>query len=121
MAEDPNRPLETWEVRDFMESTRDFRAELDRERTEFRAAVRAIPDIQRETHRQSVALFAVDEKNEFGQPGVVPTLREMLVCWRVLRRVVPWLWAAILGLTSLIVPVIGLLYQLLTTGAIKFG
>ena len=121
MVQDPNRPLETWEVRDFMESTRDFRSELEKERIEFRAAVRAIPEIQRELNRQSVALFSTNEDNEFGMQGMVPTMREMLICWRVLRRMVPWLWSAIAALVALIVPVIGLLWQLLTQGVIKLG
>lgn len=117
MAIDPNRPVENWELNSIIQWRNKAEAQLDALST----LPAKIDAIQRETNRQSTALFAVDDKNEFGQPGVVPTIREMLLCWKLLRRMVPWIWAAIAGLVSLIVPVIGLLYQLLTQGVIKIG
>lgn len=118
--QNPNEPLEPWELRDFMRTTNDFRQEVERERIQFMAAVEAIPAIKRETERQSVALFSTDENNAVtGMMGIVPTVREVTVWFKVLRKMVPWFWAAVLALISMFGTIIGMLYKLVAAGAFK--
>ena len=119
MAEDPNRELANWELRKFMQTTTDFRVELERELVDFRNAVRAIPGMETELRRMGLALFAVDDKNEFGVQGAMHTLRELDICWKVLRRMVPYFWTAVIGLASLFGTIIGMLYKLVSIGVIK--
>jgi hypothetical protein len=116
----PNEPLEPWEIRAFMDTTRDFRKIVESERLEFMSAVKAIPGIKRETERQSVALFSTDEDNEVtGMMGLVPTAREFVITFRLLKKTVPWIWAAVAAIVSLFGTIIGMLYELVKSGALK--
>jgi len=120
MADDPNRTLANWEVREFMRTTTDFRKQLERERESFRMAVEAIPEIKRMINRQEVALFAQDDKNEFGMIGVIPTMREIVIAIGLVRKLIPYFWPIVLSLVAMGGTIIGMLYKLVPRSAL-FG
>lgn len=122
MSQNPNEPLEPWEMREFIKTTTNFRADLEREQLAFREAVAAIPDIRRETRRQSAALFEEDpEKSGTGMPGLVRqarNLQEFLVGLRWARWLVVGVFAMLLSLLPLLGFLARVLYSLNDSGAL---
>lgn len=118
--QNPNEPLEAWEIRDFMRTTNDFRADLERERVRFHEAVEAIPYIKKETERQSAALFAENEKDSgTGMVGLVPFAREFVIASKWIKRAGPWFVFFLFGMAFMMAVIIGMLYRIAEKGTWK--
>jgi hypothetical protein len=115
--QNPNEPLEPWELRDFIRTTTNFRAELEKEQVRFHEAIESIPAIKRETDRQSAALFAENEKDSgTGIQGLVPLAREVVILVKWAQRLTPWIGGALLGIAFMLAVVIGMLYKMAAGG-----
>jgi len=76
-----------------------------------------VAEIKKETHRQSIALFATDDSNDFGIIGLVPTVREWSYGLKWIRRGA----VAMAALISTLAGLIGWLIQMLYSAGLLKG
>ena len=118
--QNPNDPLEPWEIREFIDTTTDFRKLMEKERAEFHDAIVAIPHIKRETERQSAALFSETESESgTGMLGLVPMAREAIIGFRWTKRALWVIGGLMTGVATLIATLIGMISKLVESGALK--
>jgi len=125
MGEDPNREVPAWEMRDHMRTHNNFRLETETRFSDLDKLSDKLDCLAREQRRTSLALFAPDDKNEFNMVGVLHTVREGTVAWSLVRKSLPWLWAALGSLLALMLFLLGVvmrvMYQLITKGVINIS
>lgn len=122
MTQNPNEPLEPWEIRQFITTTTDFRKDLELEQLRFREAVEAIPEIRRDSQRLHKALFEEDpDKSGTGMPGLVRqarNLQETLVGLKWIRWLIAGVACMFLAMLPVMAFLVRVLYALADSGAL---
>ena len=88
------------------------------------------PDFQKPTdfdlwnHMRTINEFRLDTEKELPElrkelNAVRAEVAEILLCVSIVKRIVPWFWAAVLGIAGISGTIIGMLYKLIPPGALK--
>ena len=75
-------------------------------------------------HMQTINRFRKDAETELPElrkelNAVRAEVAEILLCVSIVKRIVPWFWAAVLAIAGISGTVIGMLYKLIPPGALQ--
>jgi hypothetical protein len=90
MADDPNKPVEPYQLWDHMRTMNRFRAKSEDDIEKLRVEIERISD----------------------------EVKEILLCVAIFRKIIPWFWGVILFIAGTAGTVIGMLYKLVPPGSL---